>query len=545
MRFILFIILISIHYVVHAQVYYLFSKDGEIIPESISTDQILDSLGLEFAKNQFYIEAIKNNTPFYDWGQKQWNDTLFVIWPENLKPMPLVILEEDSTYRFWRSYARISRPEYKSFPAHALQMLRYLEDNGYPFAELHLENLVWQNDSFNAVIELNPGPFVSIDSVIIKGESSLINGVLVHQLGLKKGMPYSEAKLKKLQRDINALPYVQTAREPAMLFSKEKNILYLYLEPKKSSAFNALVGVNSGNDGQVILTGEAEVNLLNTFKRAERIYVQWRGPAPGQQNLEARFRMPFLFSSPIGIQASLSMFLQDSSFFSIDNLLGLRYNLGLGSSIGLGWQNSRSGLLDAATATQQGFRDVAVNYFTVDYQWYNIDNFYVPTRGVQLESMLSSGQNTAGEEALSRFKTLSSLEFFIPIYGRQKAYFRSEFFTLRGDALAVNEAMRTGGFTSMRGFNELSFFSNTHLFNNVEYRLFIEEFSFINLFYDLGWIQTAQEPDKTLNLMSLGAGINLNTPQGLFTLLFAIGNTDSQGFQFNNSRVHIGFRNRF
>jgi hypothetical protein len=75
--------------------------------------------------------------------------------------------------------------------------------------------------------------------------------------------------------------------------------------------------------------------------------------------------------------------------------------------------------------------------------------------------------------------------------------------------------------------------------------VFLEQYSFINLFYDIGWLQIAQNGGATTPLMSLGAGFNLNTPQGLFTVLYAIGNSNYEGFMFNNSRVHIGFTNRF
>ncbi len=507
--------------------------------------ELLDSLALYHKKSDFYKKAIQNNTPFFKWEQFRIHDSLVIVFPSELMKMPALELQPDSAYQFWQMYARLGNPIATDYTLKTQKMLEYLENNGYPFASIQLDHLNWKRDTLQAVVTLSAGPFVSIDSIVIKGESKLLNGAMVHQLGLKKGVPYGESLIKKLQSDINALPYVNSVRAPAMLFSKEKNILYLYLEPQKASAFNALVGVNTSNTGQVQLTGEAEMNLLNAFKKAERIYVQWRGPAPGQQNLEARFSYPFLFGSPLGLQLGLSMFLQDSSFFNINNTVGLRYQLGLNSSIGAAWQGQSSGLLDAATATQQGFSNVSANYLKLDYQWARVNDFFVPSKGVVWEASVANGRNTTGDNTFNRIKTQASVEIFRPIYKQQKFYYKAQFFYLAGNQLAINEAERTGGFKSIRGFNELSFFSNAHLINNIEYRFFLEQYSFINLFYDIGWLQIAQNEGVTTPLMSLGAGFNLNTPQGLFTVLYAIGNSNYEGFMFNNSRVHIGFTNRF
>src|SRR5690606_24050604 len=141
--------------------------------------------------------------------------------------------------------------------------LRYLEDNGYPFASLKFEDYYIENDTLKGNIAINPGPQIVLDSLVIKGFDRFSKNVIRYDLGYKKGMLYSESFLRKLPERTQQIEYLNMVNPPAVAFTKDENILFLYFEEVKSNQIDGVIGLNTEENGDVNLNGDIQLRLLH------------------------------------------------------------------------------------------------------------------------------------------------------------------------------------------------------------------------------------------------------------------------------------------
>ena len=79
----------------------------------------------------------------------------------------------------------------------------------------------------------------------------------------------------------------------------------------------------------------------------------------------------------------------------------------------------------------------------------------------------------------------------------------------------------------------------------MEQRLFFGENSYLMVFSDLGFLENPYyEPEKDYPV-SFGAGINLETGNGVFRFIYGLGKSNLQPLSFSYSRIHFGYLARF
>ncbi len=90
------------------------------------------------------------------------------------------------------------------------------------------------------------------------------------------------------------------------------------------------------------------------------------------------------------------------------------------------------------------------------------------------------------------------------------------------------------------------FFASDFASGTIEYRYFIEPDSYLFLFYDQAWlkydIRSGYYEDGPLGT---GAGISLSTDAGIFSFVYALGQSKDRPFGLNYSKIHFGYTSRF
>ena len=117
-------------------------------------------------------------------------------------------------------------------------------------------------------------------------------------------------------------------------------------------------------------------------------------------------------------------------------------------------------------------------------------------------------------------------------------YLRNDSSVLISDNILTNELFRIGGINSIRGFNEESIFASLYSIVNIEYRYAVNSSSYLFSISDLGYFED-QLNNTSQQLYSLGLGYAFSTNFGLLNLSYAIGKSNNQTFELNNSRFHI------
>ena len=107
-----------------------------------------------------------------------------------------------------------------------------------------------------------------------------------------------------------------------------------------------------------------------------------------------------------------------------------------------------------------------------------------------------------------------------------------------------NDQLQVGGSRSIRGFNELEFFTDFYTFFTAEYRLQLERDSYIFLFGDYAYMEDHFSQSIT-RPVGVGLGMNYGTKAGIISISYAIGRTRDIAFAPSRGKVHIGLINQF
>jgi outer membrane protein assembly factor BamA len=462
------------------------------------------------------------------------------------------------------------------------KMLDYLENNGYPFAKIILDSIEMQEDGLYAMLRIDRGPLYTIDSIRNHGTARISPNFLQRYLSILNGSIYRKERLMLVSKKLNELPYVQEQQPWTLTRLGTGSILDVYLDPRRSSQVNVLVGLLPSNsqltDNKMLITGEATINLKNSLGNGETIGLNWQQIQPKSPRLNLSFQQPYLFRSPFGINLGFDLFKKDSSFVNISMLLGMQYAVSSSQSGSVFIQNLRTTLLTVDTFAVKNNRrlpieaDVSSVNVGVQYEYYNTDYRFNPRKGNELLITTSVGtKKVKKNNVIVKLKDDAEPDFdFNSLYDTVKlnAYqFRvrgsiAHFFkTSRASTIRLavnggwfqspnifrNELFQIGGYKLLRGFDEESIFASQYAVGTVEYRYLLGRNSFLFAFTDVGWAKNTATSSEAYSNNFLGAGLGMafETKAGIFNISYAAGKRDDTKLNLRQSKIHLGYVNYF
>ncbi len=195
--------------------------------------------------------------------------------------------------------------------------LKYLENHGYPFAKLQLDSLRIEERMVSGQWNLERGPLYKVDSLTVTGTAKISHSFLQNYLDIQQGSIYRQDKLDGISRRLLELPFLKETQKWDMTMVGTGSTLNLYLDSKRSSQINAIVGFLPSNPqlgGKLLVTGEANLNLKNALGGGETIGLNWQQLQIKSPRLNILFQQPFIFRSRFGIDVNFDLFKKDSSF---------------------------------------------------------------------------------------------------------------------------------------------------------------------------------------------------------------------------------------
>lgn len=421
---------------------------------------------------------------------------------------------------------------------------------GYPFAFISVQRLLFENDSVTADFNVYPGEYYVFDSIIIKGDLRIKPHYLYKTAGFKKGDSFSFRKVNSMDKMLKAVPFISQARSYQLAFGEGKTDLLLYLTNKKSGSFSGLIGImpNNKTTGKLLLTGDINLNLINAAGAGEFILFKWRKYEAQSQKLETEFSIPYLFKSDFGLGLDFDLEKKDTSYLNTDFTGKILYGNNTVSGFDLFYRNKSSYLLSTAENGNSGFRS---DLYGIGLRFFDTDDWLNPSKGAILKISSAFGTRTTETDVEQRniqFQTRNSLDFtaFIPLAKFFLLRLRSNTSSIYSKDISENETDRIGGLNSIRGFDELSLPATSYSIANIEFRYRFEEQSALFVFYDAAYFEKRKTVNDYYNYaMGIGAGLDLNTAAGIFSLAFAVGKQNNNPFLFNAAKIHFGYRNLF
>jgi outer membrane protein assembly factor BamA len=219
----------------------------------------------------------------------------------------------------------LSLEEYSSF---LTKTLAEFHANGYPFASFHYSNFLEQDQVLTVSVSIDKGRKMIWKELRIKGDSSLSVQAMEAELKFKSGDNFTVEKQGEIYTRLKQLNYLQIIKPPEYQFSVDGVTVYLYVKGTKISSFNGAIGLQPNPISQKMgLTGDVQLKLVNTLKRAEQLDFVWRSVKPATQLMNLRFAYPFLFHSSFGTELKFQLYKRDSTFLELKSGLAIQYAL--------------------------------------------------------------------------------------------------------------------------------------------------------------------------------------------------------------------------
>jgi outer membrane protein assembly factor BamA len=472
------------------------------------------------------------------------------------------------------------------------KLLEYLENHGYPFAQVFMDSVRIVENEVSARIYFEKGPLIFFDELKIVGKSRLTKqqvnkkkkvrittGFVSSYLGIGKDKLYSEKLVKKVQNRMSALRYLTTYQMPYIVFRDKKAELNLFLMDRPSSKIDVLLGFLPSKDAvtgqqRFDFTGNIDIDLINPFGTGKRLQLKWQQLSLGTSNLLIRFAWPYLLKTPIGVDLSFKLYKRDSSYIDIISDIGLQYLFNGNSYVKAFWVNTTTNLINIntdlirATRRLPNMLDIDNSSFGLEFYYDNLDYKYNPRKGFEskvvasfaLKRIRKNGAIQEIENPLDTAFNYASLYDTVVTNTFQYRFLveHSHFFQLwksstlmaryKGgiilskDPVYENETYRIGGNKLLRGFDEEAILATFYNVLTLEWRFLFGRNSYAYFFGDVGYVQR-----NTINNnfddfpIGFGVGVALETKVGVFALSYALGTQQGNPIIFNNSKVHFGY----
>jgi len=422
---------------------------------------------------------------------------------------------------------------YSEFKAFMDKLTKYYQDNGYPFISIHLLNITKNKDLLLADIHLEKNEKRKIDKIIVKGYSNFPKPFIKHHFLIYKGSNFNKEKITQISELSKTLSFISEIKKPEILFSKDSTSLYLYFKKKQSNFFDGLIGFSSNPDEKGIkLNGNLNVKIKNALNTGETIELKWLSSQNQTQTLQITTSVPYIFKTAFSLDYSFSIHKQDSAFSKITNLIDTNFSLAPSQKIGFVLENQQSSTLGYNEINKiKGFSSY---FYGLSYSFSKPNYHPVFSKKLAIYSQVSQGKR----DDTKQFKVINHFLYLISVNNKNNIVLKNTTKILFSDNYLENEMFLIGGSKSIRGFNERSFTANGYTLFTSEYNYLINNTTFLSGMIDIGLLQNKIQ-SEIITTYSFGVGFSQKIKLGQLGIQYFVGNSNTNPFSINNSKLHF------
>lgn len=425
------------------------------------------------------------------------------------------------------------------------EQIVWYENHGYPFAAALIDSSKLVDDVLLLYLQIDPGMYITYDSIQVAPGDILSGKFLSQYLQLGYDRAYDESKINQISRRIENLPAVSLESIESH-FRLQKAEVALELKQEKVNRFDGVLGlVPAGDDNEKVqLTGELNLSLKNLFHSAKEFDLHWEKYTDNSQSLEASYLHPAFLGTPLDLYLSYDQLKEDSLFSNRNLVAGLDFYTGGWIRWRVSYQNQLGNELNDESDSSGNF---TIDYYGLSVNGWRVDSRQHPKKGQLFSLSAQVGQkeirkDTVANRNITQYKAEVSLKTHHKIARRSVIYGALAAGWLQSDELYLNDLFRLGGLRSIRGFNENAFYAGEYVRGSLEWRFYIEEYSYLVAFFDQGILSYGIESGRYSDQPSgLGFGMQFDTAAGSFQLLYGLGRRDGQEFSFDSSKIHFGY----
>lgn len=464
------------------------------------------------------------------------------------------------------------------FSKRAERILNILEQTGYPFAAIRLDSIIADTLGITASMNLDKGKLIFFDTVDIRGTANIRRYYIEKYTGVKKGNPYNESLIKEMDSRLSQLPFLKNSRPSSIYFYGDKAMPVLFLENRKASSVDGIIGFapSSQLNNKLLITGEANLKLQNIAGSGKSIDLNYRSFLSSSQDLKFKFFWPYIFRTNLGLDYQLDLLKYDSLFLDVKHEFGLQYRFIGTDYLKITYSLQTTSLITVDTNLIKATRalpqnsDIRYDQYGVGMRKSKYDYFLNPRKGYSIEFSAGVGVKKIVENSTIKdlvlydnrgkpysiydtlkmeyvqYKLALNAEYFIPVFRRAAIRTQVNCAHIESQNLFFNELYRIGGIKTLKGFDEQSIFASSYVIINTELRYLLQQNSNFMLFWNGAWYRNAvKNPVLTDYPYGFGAGVNFETGAGIFSIYYAVGKQFANTIEFDKAKIHFGFVNYF
>lgn len=454
-------------------------------------------------------------------------------------------------------------------------------NNGYPFAHIKLIDANLQQQGVVCQVIIDKGPLVTYDTVIFFGDVKISKAFVKHFLGIESGNIYSERVVNNLNGKIRALNNVEIEQKPLVTFRKNRATIILRLKEVQANKIDALVGFapeSGNNSNKLLLTGQADIALVNLTGNREEIGLDWQSFLKNSQSLKTRLYLPFIPYLNLGTTLNFGLVKFDSNYLQTKG--GVAVNLLSGNNFkwSVFYNSEVTSLLTADTSSIRAtFNFPSINATTLKSYGVSIEkakweNRINPWKGYSFNFTSSAGIkrikrdnriervqfNESGRKftlydslklSFNQFETSIQVDFAVPLSAQKLIiYSKVSASSIWADKIFFGELYRLGGFKTLKGFDEQSIFANQFLAGTIELRYRFNTLSNAFIFSNAMYYKNKSENFQGIKEdipIGFGVGANINTGNTVLSIAYGYGIQKNIPLNLSQGKFHFGLVSYF
>nr|WP_315223668.1 hypothetical protein [uncultured Flavobacterium sp.] len=446
---------------------------------------------------------------------------------------------------------------YQEIENHLSQKIIEREKQGFALNKLSLTNIQRKNLIMYADLNYNSEKKRVVNSIIVNytddNRTNYFPKSHLKQLNKKYiSKTFNQDIVKELNSEINNYAFVLPSKYPEILFTTDSTKIYLYIEKRKANNFDGYIGFTNDEDKKLNINGYLDVTLQNILRAGEQFSLYWKSDGNQQRTFDTKLEIPYIFNSSLGIKAQLNIFKQDSTFQNSKNAIDLGYYLKYNSKIYLGYQSTESS--DIQNANSISVSDFKNSFFTTSFDYVKMDNLndlFPKKTSINLIIGFGKRNTNAEPQTLESSKQVyTNLTFSYNFELNKKNYININLqnFYLKSQNYLTNELFRFGGSNSIRGFIENSLQANYVSALITEYRYIVSRNLYLHSITDYAIYQDLTKSNnskKIEKLIGLGAGLGLQTQNGIIKINISNSVPERQKIELYNTIINICYNVKF
>lgn len=433
--------------------------------------------------------------------------------------------------------------------------LQLCQNAGYPYVSLKVDTLEFSKDEQTAIIILDRGPKITYDSLQFSRDIKHKKSYVSRALGTPVNGLYQEKRFKDIETSIGRIQTIELKSDPTVSFSEGQARIYLDVEDRKVNSLEGLVGLQSDGSNNASLAGFIKLDLFNISQSGKSFHLDWNRFQSQSQHVKINYFDPYLFQSRFSFDPGINLFKQDTTFSKRTFSLDLGFDLSTSQRFQIGVERTTSDFLAEGGGLE--YLDYSLTGYRAGIQWHlpvlraSNQTYWWANLSASLgqKKITNAARQLFDEDTINASSTNVDYEFSVVIQNslnRHWALYNNlESGYLHNRQLTLNEFYRLGGMNSIRGFNENFFFAQYYTLSRNEVRYYFEEHSFFHGFFDLGFISNEFSNFSQRWPFGFGAGMSLDTGNGQFNFIFAMGHVRGSSASFAEAKIHLGYRAMF